>query len=125
MEICGGAGGSTRLAVRYRLTSDRNFDLTTGFDLLIPQNQLELLAYLSQAKPLVIICAPPCTAFGGWATYNAWRSPDQHKMQLRRGKALANLVAACCSLQLREGRHYCREPANKQIVFLASIHSIG
>ena len=67
MEICGGAGGVSKIAIRRRLTTGHNFDLVTGGDLTKRENVQSLMEYVRTHKPLVVVMAPPCTAMGGWA----------------------------------------------------------
>ena len=120
VEICGGAAGVLKLSARYHLSTGKNFDLTTGCDLLLASNQKLLLQYLTDCKPAVIICAPPCTAFGGWASYNRWKHPLSHAIQLHKGMVLAQLVAACCKIQLDGARHFLVEnPQTSRLWFTA------
>ncbi len=65
MEICGGAGGVSKIAIRRRLRTGTNFDLITGGDLTNSSHVEQLLGYVKLHKPLVVVMAPPCTAMGG------------------------------------------------------------
>ena len=79
MEICGGAGGVTKIGIRRRLKTGHNFDLVTGGDLTKKENVLQLMKYVRTYKPLVVVMAPPCTAMGGWAHLNKVIHPETYK----------------------------------------------
>ena len=76
MEICGGAGGVSKIGIRRRLKTGHNFDLVTGGDLTKKENVLKLMEYVRIHKPMVVVMAPPCTAMGGWAHLNKVLHPE-------------------------------------------------
>ena len=76
LEICGGAAGVSRLAVRRRLKSGGNLDLVTGVDLSSQSAVDDLMTYLETHKPLVVVMAPPCTTIGGWSHVRRVKNPE-------------------------------------------------
>jgi hypothetical protein len=100
VEICGGAGGLTRMASRYHLAGGRNFDLVANFDLLQPNAERLVLDYLWQNRPEVLVAAPPCTAFGSWSFLNSWKHPLSHQRTLMVGVRIASLSCQACRQQL-------------------------
>ena len=70
VELCGGAGRVSRIAIRRHLKTGENFDLVTHCDLNDKRTQDDVEYYITTYKPLVIVMAPSCTPFGAWARYN-------------------------------------------------------
>ena len=70
MEVCGGQGLVTKIAVRRRARAGRNFDIVTGTDLNEPAEIRALWAHIREHKPFLIILTPPCSAHGRWAQLN-------------------------------------------------------
>jgi hypothetical protein len=77
VEICGGEGGVTKLSIRRRLSTGRNFDLKHGIDLSRREDQYYLLEYIDKHKPLFVVMAPPCTPFASWSKINRHKFPEQ------------------------------------------------
>eukprot|EP00973_Karenia_brevis_P016672 2282973-Karenia_brevis.AAC.1 len=89
MEICGGVGGVSKLAVRRHLCAGTNFDLRHGVNLLDPSPKRSLWKYICDHKPLIIIMAPPCTAFANWSRLNRVKYPSTWHHSWQQGLALA------------------------------------
>jgi len=119
MEICGGKGGVSKISIRRRLKTGKNFDLVTGGDLTNSVHAKHLFDYIEIHKPLVIIMAPPCTSMGGWAKINKHQFPETYAAKRRIGEALANLCAKVMEIQLVKGRHFVLEnPRGSEIFHL-------
>ena len=88
MELFGGEGGVTRIAVRRNLKSGGNLDIVSGYDLSSTAEQNLLFAYIRKFKPLCIVMAPPCTAFGSWSNYNRVHAYNAWHASCKQGKAL-------------------------------------
>ena len=63
-EFCGGTGRTTRVAIRRRLRTGRNFDLVTNADLGDPTQQRQALKYLDDNEVLVLVMGPSCRTLG-------------------------------------------------------------
>ena len=109
MEVYGGHGGVTRIAIRRGLTCGKNFDLAVGVDLLKPGESQKLLKYVDQYQPMVTVMGPPCTAFGSWARYNKIHAHEAWSRSLAIGVPLAKLCAEIAEKQRRAGRYYLIE----------------
>ena len=70
VEICGGVGRVTTIAIRRRLNTGPNYDLVTGWNLNDPKQQARVAEYVQTQKPLVIVMGPTCKPFGKLANYN-------------------------------------------------------
>jgi hypothetical protein len=121
MEVFGGWGGCTRLAIRKKLRTGQNYDLTTGINLLDKAEVRKLHYYVDQYKPDVIVLAPPCTAFGRWSMYNRVHNWWAWSKSLEVGLPLANLAAALAAQQIKSNRFYIAEnPWGSQLFELPS-----
>ena len=108
-ELFGGKALCTQIAIRRKLRTGPNFDVTCEID-LTDQSQVQALwKYVKQHKPRCIIAGPPCTAFGTWARLNSKLSPENHQRQLAIGTLLAKLVAELCMHQLKHHLHFLVE----------------
>ena len=109
MEVFGGESGCTKIAIKMRMPCGKNVDLVTGVDLTIPANQAKLKADITRYEPLVLIGAPPCTAFGKLAKINRLKNPEAYKEVQRDGLILAKLMAELCAMQMDAGRYWVVE----------------
>ena len=109
MEVYGGYGGVTRLAIRRGLVVGKNFDIALGVDLLKPGEQEKLLHYVRTFKPQVVVMGPPCTAFGTWARYNYIHAHDAWLRSYLVGYPLAVLAAKIAEIQMNAGRFFLAE----------------
>ena len=107
VELCGGAGRPLEIAVHRRMKAGRNFDLTTGVDLLDPSEVQAYWAYLEHCRPRVVIMAPPCTPFGPWASFNSLMNPQSYAESLRLCKPLARLAGDTALHQLQQHNPLC------------------
>ena len=109
MEIFGGYGGVSRIAIRRHLRVGRNFDINLGFDLSREGEQQKLLKYISVHRPTCIVMGPPCTSFSAWARLNKLLYPEAWKKSYTIGKPLAELCAKIAQLQHSQSRYYIIE----------------
>ena len=100
VELCGGAGRPLEIAIHRRMRAGRNFDLTTGIDLSVPDEVAAYWAYLRHCRPRVVVMAPPCTPFGPWAHFNSVMNPQAHQKSLRECRPLARLAGETALFQL-------------------------
>ena len=105
-EIFGGEAGVTKIAIRRRLKTGSNYDITAGFDLLTARDREALLRYLKTKKCRVVIMAPPCTHLGTWFHMNRHRFPGRFNAQRAQAERLASLAAEVATLQLSLGNHF-------------------
>ncbi|MCS5670999.1 MAG: hypothetical protein NZ577_03985, partial [Vicinamibacterales bacterium] len=106
VEVCGGAAGVSRIAIRRHVFSvGRNFDLVTHVDLSTPEGAQQLFRYLERTKPTVMIASPPCTGNGGWSFRNRWIDPEAWERLRERTDRIARTVAHAMDIQLRARRH--------------------
>ena len=119
MEIFGGSGGVTKIAIRRRLATGKNVDIITGIDLTIPENVGKLMDYIFEQKPLVIM-GPPCTAFANWSRLNRAINPQSYVTQRRIGEALAEVAVMVALEQIRQGRYFLIENPRGSEFFLLS-----
>ena len=111
VEVFGGEGGVTRLAIKRKLKSGGNLDLVSGCDLSKQSDIQTLLKYLRKAKPLVVVLAPPCTAFGPWSNFNKTHAPETYAKSRKLGLPLARLAAQIAQIQLDAGLEFiCENP---------------
>ena len=116
MEICGGEGGVSKVCIRRKLKTGKNFDLISGHDLTTKASQEALYHYIQQHKPAVIIMGPLCTAFGGWSRLTRYTNPEGFWQKRRIGEKLANLCAPIAAYQIDHGRHFvCENPAGSEL----------
>ena len=109
VEIFGGHGGVTRIAIRRGLAAGQKFDLNVGIDLLQSEEKRKLFSYIELHKPNVVVCGPPCTAFGPWARYNRVHAWEAWARSYAVGLPLAELCAAVAKVQMRAGRLFLIE----------------
>ena len=109
MELFGGKGETTKLAVRRKLLTGANFDIVCNIDLTDPFQIEHLWHYIRATQVEVIICAPPCTSFGPWARFNRVHHFDTWNYNHKIGLLLANLTAEICLYQLTKNRHFVIE----------------
>ena len=108
-ELFGGKGLSTQIAIRRKLRTGPNFDVSCNIDLLDSQQVTALWKYISEHKPKCIIAGPPCTAFSSWSRLNSKLSPENHARVMHIGLTLAKLVAEIAMYQLKHDRHFIIE----------------
>jgi hypothetical protein len=70
VELCGGEGRVSYLAIKRQCKVGPNFDLVTDWDLNDPAQQREVERYFDAHKPLVAIMGPTCKPFGKLANLN-------------------------------------------------------
>ena len=109
MEIFGGYGGVTRIAIKKRLRVGKCFDINVGIDLTRPNEKRKLFQYIDQHKPECIVMGPPCTSFSAWSRFNRINYYDAWFKSYQIGLPLAELCAAVAQLQMRSGRFFLIE----------------
>jgi len=98
MEMFGGEGGVTRLAIRRRLKTGTNFDVVCRVNLTDPVNEHRLLSYVTRHKPLVVVGGPPCSAVASWSRYNRLHNPVGYAKTRHTGLKLARVFARVASI---------------------------
>lgn len=81
-ELCGGEARPTTLAIRRRLKTGKNFDLTTNVDLGKRADQDQVSLYIIKYKVLVVVMGPSCRAVGPPSRLNAVINYDTWKKHL-------------------------------------------
>ena len=120
MEIFGGYGGVTRLAIKRKLKVGKCFDINVGIDLTQEKEVQKLLHYIDRHKPECIIMGPPCTSFSAWARFNRIHYFDAWLKSYQIGLPLAELCATIAQVQMRAGRYFLIEnPWSSEIWNLA------
>ena len=109
VELFGGHGGVTRVALRRGLKCGRNHDLTCSVDLSVPSERTKFLQWLRQEKPFCVVMGPPCTAFGPWSYLNEWRAPLSWARAVAVGLPLAELACQAAEIQSQNGLHWLIE----------------
>ena len=71
IELCGGQGRISQVAIRRGLLSGGNLDLVTGCNLDDPRTQKAIMHYLETCDVLVAILQPNCRTTGRNSYYNA------------------------------------------------------
>ena len=114
-EVCGGKAGVSRIAFRMNMKSGKNFDLVTHYDLTKAESRKAVTAYVAKFRPLVLVMAPPCTAFGSWSRLNSWKHPISFAAQFSIGMTIAKFIVELAfnaeqvgitSLKIRWARNY-------------------
>ena len=100
LELFGGKGGVTKIAVRRKLKTGPVVDLVYGYDLSSAPQRRIWMDYVRVRKPKVIIMGPPCTAMGGWASINELRNPDKHAETFEVGIRIAELCMEIAKIQI-------------------------
>ena len=101
----------TSRATEFGLVKDFVCDLTTGWDLNVPQRRDEALAMVDERKPSLLITSPRRT---GFSTLLNSGSVGTIKDETKRAivKDCANHLKACiaaCEKQLADGRYFLHE----------------
>eukprot|EP00971_Amphidinium_carterae_P325069 6455158-Amphidinium_carterae.2 len=119
VELFGGKAGCTSLAVRRNLHALQNIDLCCGVDISDARTRHEVYQLLKLRKPLVVITAPPCTAFSGWARLNRTKEAcrDTWNSSHNNGIACSKFAAAVIELQMAAGRHFVLENPRGSMLF--------
>ena len=63
-ELCGGEARPTRIAIRRRPKTGKNFDLIARCDMGLLENQLDFIQYLRKNNVLLVTMAPNCRSCG-------------------------------------------------------------
>jgi hypothetical protein len=125
VEICGGEAGVTKLSIRRRLSTGRNFDLKHGIDLSRREDQYYRLEYIDKHKPLFVVMAPPCTPFASWSKINRHKFPEQYAAQRSICISIVSICAEVAMRQLSDDRHFVLEnPRGSEMFKLASMQAL-
>ena len=109
MEVVGGMGGVSRLAIRRRLVTGKNFDLVTGCDLECDKDFRSVTDYVEKFRPKVLVGGPPCTAFSSWSRLHRIKNPTQYASVRATGVKLAGRFARLCKMQINHGNYFVME----------------
>eukprot|EP00971_Amphidinium_carterae_P173803 3445275-Amphidinium_carterae.1 len=89
----------------------QNIDLCCGIDVRDARTRHEVHQVVKTQKPLLVIAAPPCTAFSGWARLNRQNPSSRstwEKSHLN-GITCSKFAASIVELQLQGKRHFLLE----------------
>ena len=126
LEVFGGEGGATKIAIRRKFRTGQVFDLVCGMDLTTERDQRTLKEYVHRYKPLMIAAGPPCTAFANLSRINRKRYPEQWRRSREIGEKLARLTAELCWIQIRNGRYFLVEnPASSDLFTLPEFEQLS
>eukprot|EP00971_Amphidinium_carterae_P083746 1657671-Amphidinium_carterae.1 len=103
MEIFGGVAGVSKLALHRHMHVGPNLDLVCGVDLTLPRMRHEALQYVKVHRPIVVILAPPCPAFGSWSRLNAVVHEREWRNSERIGIMLSRFAASVAREQVDNG----------------------
>jgi hypothetical protein len=110
-ELCGGAGRTTRLAIRRRLSTGENFDLQTGVNLDSPDEQNWVLKYLETQRVLVVVMSPSCRSTGPPSRLNRAINYDTWEAHYHEDRPHIAFCGKVALFQLDHGRHFfCEQP---------------
>jgi len=116
VEICGGEGRTSILAVRRQLTVGEHFDLVTNWDLNSTQDQEQVLRYLHKYRPLVIVMGPMCKPFGKLANYNYWHNHDAWLRSYHEAAPHGRFCGKLAAIQDDNHRYFiCEQPKDSRL----------
>ena len=81
----------------------------TGFDLTRELHQKEVVRYVVENEPLVVIFGPPCIGFGHWPHFNMYIHPEAWSKSREIDEFVVASVARICGSQLGANRHLLAE----------------
>lgn len=105
MDIFGGESGVSKICIRRRLATAKVFEVVTGSDLTVKEEQRVLFEYIKKYQPKVIVAGPPYTAFSSLSRINLHKFPESYQETRRIGLVLAHLTAELMQLQISAGRY--------------------
>ena len=109
VELCGGEGRSSKVAVRRHLGVGNNFDIVTGTDLNDPVQQRKVLKYINTNNVLVAIMAPTCAPFGPISSMMKANDPAAWERSYARAAPHGRFCGEVALNQLKKGRHFINE----------------
>ena len=111
VELCGGEGRTSKIAVRRHLGVGNNFDIVTGTDLNDPVQQRKVLNYINNNHVLVAVMAPTCAPFGPISNLMKANDPAAWKRSYERAAPHGRFCGEVALNQLNKGRHFiCEQP---------------
>ena len=111
VELCGGEGRTSILAVRRQLKVGENFDLVTSWDLNDPTQQELVRKYFRKYRPLVAIMGPTCKPFGKLANYNYWHNHEAWLRSYHEAAPHGRFCGEIACVQDDNSRYYlCENP---------------
>ena len=108
-EFCGGEQRTTRMAVRRRLSTGKNFDLVCNIDLNDPKEQNKALRYLNANNVLVAVMSPTCAPFGPLSHLNKAAQPEAWQRSYENAAPHGRFCGLVALTQLKHGRHFINE----------------
>jgi len=109
VELCGGEGRSSKVAVRRHLSIGNNFDIVTGTDLNDPVQQRKVLNYINSNNVLVAIMAPTCAPFGPISSLMKANDPAAWERSYAKAAPHGRFCGQVALNQLKKGRHFINE----------------
>ena len=104
VELCGGEGRVSTIAIRRHLKVGENFDLVTYWDLNDPKDQARVVRYFKKYRPLVAIMGPTCKPFGKLARYNYVHHYDTWKASYEQAAPHGRFCGELALLQDKKSR---------------------
>ena len=123
VEFCGGTARTSAVLIRrrYKVRVGKNFDLTTGINLLYQSDVNDFWEYMFSVKPLVVVLSPPCTGLSGFSALNRVVAPDGFHRSRLVSLPLGDLAGHVAQFQLTHGRHFIAEqPRGSELYTLPS-----
>jgi hypothetical protein len=109
VELCGGVGRTSSIAVRRKLRVGPNYDLVAGYDLNSPADQDMVKAFFRKHRPLVAVMAPTCAPYGPMSNVNFSSNYDGWYRSWQNASPHARFCGEVALIQLRHGRYFLRE----------------
>ena len=104
-EICGGEARTSEVGIRRHLTTGRNFDLVTGFDLCDPKQADFAWTYFFNNE----VMAPVCGPYGQISNLTWYLHAETMHLQEAKVRPLARFCGHVAGLQLEKGLHFIQE----------------
>lgn len=108
-EVCGGQARTTQIAVRKRLATGRNLDLTAGCDLTKPQDRRAGLEYFTTNDIGVAVLAPICGPFGALGYANEIINPVTWAKSMDTAYPVAEFCGLIANIQLGKNLDFLLE----------------
>ena len=106
MEVCGGEGRPSYVAVRRQLLVGENIDLIAGWGTNDPAQQHAVVEYVQRHRPLLMIMGPSRTPWGTWRHLNRVINPDAYLRAVRQARPHGLFCAELGWLQLDASRFF-------------------
>ncbi len=116
-EMLGGQGGTLKIISRKGLRPGIKFEISIGFNLLLPDHVQAFWKYMALYRFRVVLAGPPCSAFGIWSHSHRIHAYDAWLASYTVGIKLASLIIEVCLYQLSIGLHFICENAGSSTLW--------